>query len=138
MKRVAQLFFLMALSCAPATFADNPFKKLTNGGLSSEEQPVAPVQLDPERKPLLRWPVENYVLMGVLLSEESSIAILRTPMPHAQTYLVRKHDLLGIQDGIIIEIEQLGLRVVIQIDGEVPIEKELRVRNKGVKTKDEI
>ena len=138
MKRVVQLFFLMALICTPATFADNPFKKLTNGGLSSEEQPVAPEQLDPERKPLLRWPVEHYVLMGVLLSDETSIAILRTPMPHAETYLVRKHDLLGVHDGIITEIKQWGLRVVIQIDGQVPIDKELRVRNKGAKTKDEI
>ena len=138
MNRKTRSVALMALICSPVIFADNLFKSLTGDKIiGSVDTPLTSVQVDPERDPLLRWPVDNYVLMGVLLSEGNSIAILRTPMPHAQTYLVRKHDLLGDRDGVIMSIEAAKLIVVIQIDGEVPEEKTLQVRNKGVKTKNE-
>mgnify|MGYP001481730716 CR=1 FL=1 len=130
-------FFLIALIFAPVTFADNPFNKLKSVGLGSAGQRPTTVEIDPERAPLLRWSVEDYIIMGVLLSEEKSIAILRTPMPHAQVYLVRKGDLLGDRDGVITRIGESALRVVIRVDGEAPIEKDLAVRNRGVIARDE-
>ena len=130
-------FFLIALIFAPVTFAGNPFNKLNSVGLEPAGQRPTTVEIDPERKPLLRWSVEDYVIMGVLLSEEKSIAILRTPTPHAQVYLVRKGDLLGDRDGVITRIGESALRVVIRVDGEAPVEKDLEVRNRGVKVRDE-
>ena len=137
MNHMVRTLSLVALIVAPVTFAGNPFNKLKSVGLDSAGQRPTTVEIDPERKPLLRWSVEDYIIMGILLSEARSIAILRTPMPHAQVYLVRKGDLLGDRDGVITRIGESALRVVIQVDGEAPVEKDLEVRNRGVKARDE-
>lgn len=123
------------------TFAGNPFNTL-----KAPQQPaevVAPTKApDPEKPPLQRWPVHNYILMGILTTEADNpqinrVAILRTPAPHSRTYLLHFGDLLGDQDGYIKAFDSAGFTVVQRGDDNSAQEVRLRVRNRGaMKTND--
>ena len=121
-----------------AGFCTNPFSSISTSSSGANIQPsvVTTKELDPEKHPLVRWPLENYVIMGILLSENKSVAIVRTPPPHSQTYLLRFGDLLGDEDGLVRKIDNYGISIVVSSSDE-PKEKRLEGRNRGVQTKDE-
>jgi hypothetical protein len=122
-------------------FAGNPFNTL-----KTPQQPadvVEPTKApDPEKPPLQRWQVHNYILMGILTTQASSpetkrVAIVRTPAPHSRTYLLHFGDLLGDQDGYIKAFDNAGFTVVQRGEDDAPEEVRLRVRNRGAtKTND--
>ena len=118
------------------TLGANPFGALATP--SAPEPVVEPSrEPDPEKPPLQRWPVENYILMGLLTSginaQSQQIAILRTPPPHSQTYLVRFGDVLGDRDGYISEFDDFGLTVVQRTENDGPENVRIIVRNRGAK-----
>ena len=119
-----------------AALGANPFGALSTP--SAPEPTVDPTrEPDPEKPPLQRWPVENYILMGLLSSgvkvQNQQIAILRTPPPHSQTYLVRFGDVLGDRDGYISEFDDFGLTVVQRTEDDGPENVRIIVRNRGAK-----
>jgi len=132
---VALTFFLSH------AYAANPFNSLKTPQMPAEvvEPTKAP---DLEKPPLQRWPVHNYILMGILTTESGNpqtnrIAILRTPTPHSRTYILRFGDLLGDQDGYIKAFDISGFTVVQRGDDDSAQEVRLRVRNRGAtKTND--
>jgi len=114
----------------------NPFGALSTP--SAPEPAVEPIrEPDPEKPPLQRWPVENYILMGLLTSgtkaQNQQIAILRTPAPHSQTYLMRYGDLLGDRDGYVTEFDNSGITVVQRAENGSPEHVRIIVRNRGVR-----
>ena len=122
------------------TFAANPFNTL-----KTPQQPAEVVDVqepDLEKPPLQRWPVHNYILMGILTTQASSprikrVAIIRTPTPHSRTYLLHFGDLLGAQDGYIKAFDSSGFTVVQRGEDDTPEEVRLKVRNRGAtKTND--
>jgi len=120
----------------PALGTDNPFGALATP--SAPEPAVEPSrEPDPEKPPLQRWPVGNYILMGLLTSgikaQSQQIAILRTPAPHSRTYLVRFGDLLGDRDGYITEFDDFGITVVQRAENDDPEHVRIIVRNRGAK-----
>ena len=126
---------------ASHTFAGNPFNTLKTPQQPSEV--VEPVQEpDLEKPPLQRWPVHNYILMGILTTQASSprikrVAIIRTPTPHSRTYLLHFGDLLGAQDGYIKAFDNAGFTVVQRGEDDTVEEVRLKVRNRGAtKTND--
>lgn len=129
---------LLALVIPSTGFCGNPFSKLTPEDVGATAPTTAPTtkEIDPERHPLVRWPLDQYVIMGVLLSEDDSIAIVRTPQPHSQSYLLHIGDLLGDKDCIVRSIDKSGL-AMLETSSELPKQIRLEVRNKGVKTKDD-
>ena len=123
------------------TFAANPFNTLKTPQQPAEA--VEPVQEpDLENPPLQRWPVHNYILMGILTTKASSpttkrVAIIRTPAPHSRTYILHFGDLLGDQDGYIKAFDSSGFTVVQRGEDDAPEEVRLKVRNRGAeKTND--
>lgn len=119
---------------------NNPFASIgtaTTGGTTTQPSVVitSTKEVDPEKHPLVRWPLDHYVIMGVLLSEDNSVAIIRTPQPHGQTYLLRFGDLLGDSDGLIRAIDEQGIAIV-ETSSDEPKETRLLVRNKGVQMKE--
>jgi len=74
--------------------------------------------------------------MGVLLSDDNKVAIVRTPQPHSQSYLLHIGDLLGDEDCQVRSIDKSGL-AMLESSSELPKQIRLEVRNKGVKTKDD-
>ena len=138
MKTVTRISFLVALIIPSAGFCGNPFNKLTPTDVGTTAQSIAPItkEIDPERHPLVRWPLDQYVIMGVLLSEDRRIAIVRTPQPHLQSYLLHIGDLLGDENCRVRSIDKSGI-TMLESCSELPKEIRLEVRNKGVKTKDD-
>jgi Tfp pilus assembly protein PilP len=123
------------------TFAANPFNTLKKPQQPAEV--VEPVKApDLEKPPLQRWPVHNYILMGILTTKASSpttkrVAIIRTPAPHSRTYILHFGDLLGAQDGYIKAFDSSGFTVVQRGEDDTPEEVRLKVRNRGAtKTND--
>jgi len=115
----------------------NPFGALTPPP-SAPEPTVEPTrEPDPEKPPLQRWPVETYILMGLLASgikaQNQQIAILRTPAPHSQTYLMRYGDLLGDRDGYVTAFDDSGITVVQRAENGSPEHIRIIVRNRGVR-----
>tara|TARA_Y100001960_G_scaffold209354_1_gene218648 strand:- start:178 stop:603 length:426 start_codon:yes stop_codon:yes gene_type:complete len=115
----------------------NPFGSLTPPS-SAPEPTVEPTrEPDPEKPPLQRWPVETYILMGLLTSDikaqNQQIAILRTPAPHSQTYLMRYGDLLGDRDGYVTAFDDSGITVVQRTENGSPEHVRIIVRNRGVR-----
>ena len=138
MKTVARISFLVALVIPSTGFCGNPFNKLTPTDVGTTAQSIAPItkEIDPERHPLVRWPLDQYVIMGVLLSEDRKIAIVRTPRPHLQSYLLHIGDLLGDENCRVRSIDNSGI-TMLESFSELPKKIRLEVRNKGVKTKDD-
>ncbi|HIK79805.1 MAG TPA: hypothetical protein EYF94_02580 [Porticoccaceae bacterium] len=133
-------------ACAVAVFSSQAFAGNPFNTLKKPQQPaevVEPVKApDPEKPPLQRWQVHNYILMGILTTQASSpqtklVAIVRTPAPHSRTYLLHFGDLLGDQDGYIKAFDSSGFTVVQRGEDDAPEEVRLRVRNRGAtKTND--
>ena len=138
MKILTRISFLLALVIPSAGFCGNPFSKLTSEDVAPTPQSTTPAkkEIDPERHPLVRWPLDQYVIMGVLLSDDNKIAIVRTPQPHSQSYLLHIGDLLGDEDCLVRNIDKSGL-AMIESSSELPKQIRLEVRNKGVKSKDD-
>ena len=138
MKTVTRISFLVALIIPSTGFCGNPFNKLTPTDVGTTAQSKAPItkEIDPERHPLVRWPLDQYVIMGVLLSEDRKIAIVRTPRPHLQSYLLHIGDLLGDENCRVRSIDNSGI-TMLESFSELPKQIRLEVRNKGVKTKDD-
>ena len=138
MKTVTRISFLVALIIPSTGFCGNPFNKLTPTDVGTTAQSIAPItkEIDPERHPLVRWPLDQYVIMGVLLSEDRKIAIVRTPRPHLQSYLLHIGDLLGDENCRVRSIDNSGI-TMLESSSELPKQIRLEVRNKGVKTKDD-
>ena len=138
MKIVTRISFLVALIIPSTGFCGNPFNKLTPTDVGTTAQSIVPItkEIDPERHPLVRWTLDQYVIMGVLLSEDRRIAIVRTPQPHLQSYLLYIGDSLGDEDCVVRSIDKSGI-TMLESCSELPKEIRLEVRNKGVKTKDD-
>ena len=134
MKMAIRFVWLFALVFPSIGLCANPFNSLGAADVRSSTQQTAIIdkEVDPERHPLLRWPVEQYVIMGVLLSENTKVAIVRSPAPHSQVYLLRFGDLLGDQDAIVQTIDGNGLGVVQVSLDESPKNLRLDVRNRGI------
>jgi len=121
-------------------FSGNPFSSLNAPAAPTETVEVIR-KPDPEKPPLQRWPVQNYILMGILTavttdignSQSHRIAILRTPTPHSQTFLLRFGDVLGDRDGYINGFDVSGITVVQRSEDDTPEAVRLGVRNRGVK-----
>ena len=135
MTNVIRCILLLALAFPSTGFCGNPFDSIPTG-IEVPDPIPGPEKPDPERPPLLRWPLEQYVIMGILLSAKNSLAIVRTPAPHSQSYLMRFGDPLGDKDGVIRKIDGSGL-TILQTTLNLPKEMRLDVRNKGVKKKDD-
>ena len=140
MKFAAYFGLVVGMIVWSSAFSANPF-----GSLKAPVVPTEALEVirkpDPEKPPLQRWPVQNYILMGILTavtaeigsSQSHRIAILRTPAPHSQTFLLRFGDVLGDRDGYINGFDVLGLTIVQRSEDDAPEAVRLRVRNRGVK-----
>ncbi len=138
MNRLTRISLLVALVIPSTGFCGNPFNQLTPADVGTTAPSPTPTtkEIDPERHPLVRWPLDQYVIMGVLLSDDNKVAIVRTPQPHSQSYLLHIGDLLGDEDCLVRNIDKSGL-AMIESSSELPKQIRLEVRNKGVKTKDD-
>ena len=138
-KLVRLVFYVLGTGLPVVGLCANPFASIgsgTTGAVTTQPSVVISTkEVDPEKHPLVRWPLDHYVIMGVLLSENNSIAIIRTPQPHSQTYLLRFGDLLGDSDSLVRTIDRHGIEIV-DTSSDEPEKKRLEVRNKGVQMKD--
>ena len=129
-------WLFLGIVFSSGVYSANPFSSLKAPDVP--EDPVVTVkEPDPEKPPIQRWPVQNYILMGLLTAETDiqnhKIAILRTPAPHSRTYIVRFGDLLGDRDGYINGFDSSGIKIIQRGDDDAPEEVRLDVRNRGAK-----
>ena len=68
-----------------------------------------PEVIDKSLHPLVQNPVNSYILMGVVISKTVKIALIRAN--NGAEYFIREGDLLGNAEGIITDINAIGIEV---------------------------
>ncbi len=86
----------------------NPFEDITSGsggGVSAypDGETVEGVH------PLKKYPVNNYILMALITSKKSNIAMIRAK--NGEEFFIRVNDTLGNADGKITEINKRGIEI---------------------------
>ena len=106
------LWTMLSISIVSTSVADdNAFGSLitnTDTTVPAADAPAAEV-IDKSLHPLLQHPVKSYILMGVVISKTVKIALIRAN--NGAEYFIREGDLLGNAEGIITDINAIGIEV---------------------------
>ncbi len=106
------LWMMLSISIVSTSVADdNAFGSLitnTETTVSAIDAPAAEV-IDKSLHPLLQNPVNSYILMGVVISKNVKIALIRAN--NGEEYFIREGDLLGNAEGTITDINAIGIEV---------------------------
>jgi hypothetical protein len=86
-----------------------------------------PEVIDKSLHPLVQNPVNSYILMGVVISKTVKIALIRAN--NGQEYFIREGDLLGNAEGIITDINAIGIEVTEE--NKPPVALEVRNRSES-------
>jgi len=106
------LWTMLSISIVSTSVADdNAFGSLitnTDTAVPAIDAPAAEV-IDKSLHPLLQHPVKSYILMGVVISKNVKIALIRAN--NGEEYFIRVGDLLGNAEGTITDINGSGIEV---------------------------
>ena len=128
-KLVLFIFWMMLSIVGTSVADDNAFGSLitnTETAVSAIDAP-APDVIDKSVHPLLQHPVKSYILMGVVISKTVKIALIRAN--NGAEYFIREGDLLGNAEGIITDINAIGIEVTEE--NKPPVTLEVRNRSES-------
>ena len=120
------VIFGVVFSAAIAVVANeglNPFNPLASSSSGGAQNAFDSVD-GQSIHPLQMLPVKRYTLMGVLVSSNSQIALIRGG--NGQVYFLRVNDSLGESNGVVTSINKNGIEVK---EGDKLVS--LLVRNRG-------
>lgn len=111
MKHTPMLGCVLAFACA-ATFAQtellpdvrDPFAPAVGAGLSVPGDPGTG-----NAPPMLRYPADEYQLIGILTSKNQGIGIVQTPA--GARYYVRKGDALGADGYVVTDMKLVSIHL---------------------------
>jgi len=106
------LWTMLSIPIASTSVADSgTFGTLTNDTETTVPATNSPPPevIDKSLHPLLQNPVNSYILMGVVISKNVKIALIRAN--NGEEYFIREGDLLGNAEGTITDINAIGIEV---------------------------
>jgi len=124
--RITYILFGLILSTTVAVVANEGFNPFAPLGSSSGAgaQNAFDMQSNQSTHPLQMLPVKNYTLMGVIVSKNNQVGLIRAG--NGQVYFIRVNDSLGESNGVVSSINRNGIEVK---EGEKLVS--LVVRNRG-------
>lgn len=124
--RITYILFGLILSTTVAVVANEGFNPFAPLGSSSGggAQNGFDIKGNQSIHPLQMLPVKKYTLMGVLVSKNAQISLIRAG--NGQVYFLRVNDSLGESEGVVTSINKNGIEVK---EGNKLIS--LLVRNRG-------
>ena len=109
--KVFSIALIVLISFENVSNAENAFTPLFEPKEAVNTVVNSPVALDIDSgvHPLLQYEVQDYILMAVIVSEKTKIALIRAN--NGGEYFIKIDDLLGKSEGKIIDITGQGILV---------------------------
>jgi Tfp pilus assembly protein PilP len=109
--KIFSIALIVLISFENVSNAENAFTPLFEPKEAVNTAVNSPVALDIDNgvHPLLQYEVQEYILMAVIVSEKTKIALIRAN--NGGEYFIKIDDLLGKSEGKIIDITGQGILV---------------------------